>query len=419
LVGLLALAGCAQPPAVATQSAAVRAGDGRFDESTQTIVFTGDAAIGAVDLHLSVDGIGGTRGGNVRMRPSGGASFTAGPIAVDAGDRLSYWFTTLTNGVGNDGAVASATVSAGFQPTALHTEVVADATRGSVVRLVTSPAGGALDWADVHYSVDGGPLLNLRMAGAGDGSWSQPVALGASSTLDYWVTYSAGGMVLDSGRVRYHIGAVATRLQWLDSLFVADRSQGPPAGCVADGDWYRCDPYAFSVIAVSGGYHFDGDVLLVPFGITGTGPYGEALLKTVRMAFDYSGDLPRVGSGVALLPTSAAHPGLPPADDADGAAGKRVDPSWQLHAGYIVGGEGLGVALVDTHGVRSQVIDIPGHRSTYCRYGCALDVPVAQLAAGTNIDLDQVRYVAFVTEDGATVDQSVTVTDISFGLPIL
>jgi hypothetical protein len=62
-------------------------------------------------------------------------------------------------------------------------------------------------------------------------------------------------------------------------------------------------------------------------------------------------------------------------------------------------------------------IDVPGHRSSYCRYGCQLDVPVAQLAAGTSLDLSQIRYVAFVTEDNATVDQTVTVTDISFGPP--
>jgi hypothetical protein len=417
LVGMVALAGCAQPPVVASQAAAVRSSDGggRFDESAQLIAFDAGDKIDAVDVHLTIDDTSGrTRVANVRMARGSDGGFVAGPLALQAGDHLAFWFTTLAAGVGHDTAGSGATVSAGFQPTALRPEI-ATSGGGFVARLVSARA---LDWSDLHYTVNGGPEADVRMTAASDG-WSLPLVLPASSTIDYWMTYSVGGMVFDSGRSRYQAGATSGRLPWVDSLFVADSSQGTPAGCARDGDGYRCDPYAFSQIVMTGGYHIEGDVTLAPFSITNTGPYGEALLKTVRLRYQYVGELPRTGGGVVLLPTSASHPGLPPTDEADGAAGKAVAPAWTLHAGYLVGGDSLGVALVDTLGVRGNVVDIVAHRSSYCRYGCSLDVPVAQLANGTSLDLDRIRYVAFVTEDDATVDQWVTVTDLSFGPPLV
>jgi hypothetical protein len=72
------------------------------------------------------------------------------------------------------------------------------------------------------------------------------------------------------------------------------------------------------------------------------------------------------------------------------------------------------VALVDVNGLRSNTLDVVKYRSSYCRYGCALKVPVADLAAGTDIDLSQIRYVAFVTEDGASADQSLVAGHILF-----
>jgi hypothetical protein len=421
LVGLMALGGCAQAPAnVGAATAAVTAAGGRFDESAQTILFTADGAADAVDAHVTIaDDRGAARVANVRMRRGSDGAFVAGPLALAAGDRLSFWFTTLSRGVGHDTAATSAEVSTTFQPLALRAEIRGNATQGYAAHTVSQQP---LDWVDLHYRIDGAAQQNVRMArGAED--WSLPLSLRSAPTpsaVDYFITYSVGGQVFDGGQQHYRPSDPDERLVWIDSLFVPDRTtQGPPAGCVADGDWYHCDPYDFSHIYTSGGYHFDGDVLLVPFTITGTGPYGEALLKTVRLGFHYDGAAPRTGSGLVLLPTSTVRNGLPPRDQADEYYGKRVLSSWVLHASYLLGGDGLGVALVDVNGVRSHVVDVAQNRSTYCRYGCSLEVPIAQLAGNTGIDLEQIRYVAFTTEDGATVDQTMTISDLWMGPAIV
>jgi len=354
--------------------------------------------------------INGVRASNVRMRQEGGW-FVAGPLALRADDVLAYSFTYFANNAGHDTGTYTRDVPLTFQPKALRPEVRHDSAENAyVIRLVSSTA---VAWADVHYSVNGGPQLNVRLGDVG-GVVGHGITLAPTDELTYWMTYSVNGFMFDTATYVFHPTVATASTLWTDGFPIVNPGDTVPAGCVRSNDWYTCDPYSFSGVFTTGNYHFIDDATLVPFNITGTGPYGTSLVKTIRVAFKYAGAAPRSGLGLTLLPTSAAHSGVPPANADDRDRGKFVSPTWNLRAAYLIGGEGLAVALVDVNGLRSNALDVVTYRSSYCRYGCALKVPVSALAAGTDIDLSQIRYVAFMTESSATADQTMVAGHILF-----
>jgi hypothetical protein len=403
---LAALAGCAQAPTTAYRAAALQTADATIDEATQSLVYAAAANVTAVDAHLTING---ARAANVRMQQGADGRFVAGPLSLRADDVVSYWFTYFVDGRGHDTAAQSHTMPLTFEPRALRPEVRA-AGGGYVVRLVaqTRPA-----WADVHYVINGGTQENVRLGDVG-GTLGLPIALGANDVIDYWMTYASGAFVFDTGHAQFRPSAPTAALLWVDGFPVVNPGDRVPAGCSAAGSGYSCDPYAFSRVYTDGAYRFDDGASLAPFSIVGTGPYGDSLVKTLPIAFHYDGAAPRSGEGLLLLPTSAAHNGIPPLDADDGNWGKQVSTDWSLRASYVLGGDGLAVSLVDVNGVHGNAMDLASYRSTYCRYGCALKIPVSALAAGTDLDLSQIRYVAFQTEGTATVDQSLTIGNILF-----
>jgi hypothetical protein len=380
---------------------------GQLDEATQSIVFAPGVDAAWADLHLTING---TRPSNVRMRQDG-SRFVAGPLALRAEDVLAYSFTYFAGQAGHDSGSFTQVVPLTFQPKALRPEVRrAGGDDAYLIRLV---ATAALDWADVHYSLNGGPQLNVRLGDVG-GGLGLPLTLAPDDTLTYWMTYSANGATFDTAVYSFHPSAPTTATPWTDGFPVVNAGDTVPAGCAPANGWYTCDPYSLSEISTTGNYHVANDATVVPFQIVGTGPYGTSLIKTIQVAFQYAGAAPRVGTGIARLPTSAAHNGLPPLDAADRDRGKFVAPTWSLRVSYLLGGEGLAVALVDVNGLRSNALDVATYRSSYCRYGCALKVPVADLASGTDIDLSQIRYVELLTEDTATTDPSLVAGNILF-----
>jgi hypothetical protein len=395
----------ADPAAVAPS---VRA---RLDEASQSIVFTSSANVAWVELHLAVNG---ARQTNVRMRTGSGAAgaFFVGPLALRADDQLDYFFTYFADGVAHDTSRYSRTVPLTFEPKAFRPEVRAHVTAGAyLVRLV---ANTPVDWADVHYRVNGGAQQNARLHTVG-GALGQVLTLGANDQLSYWMTYSAGGHVLETGSYDFHPTTPTAATLWTHGFPTFDPAHpgAIPDGCMASGNWYTCEPFAFSRVETSGSYRFLDDAALVPFEIVGTGPFGNAFIKTLRIAFSAAAG-PRTGLGLVQLPSSSAATGVPPVDDADRDRGKFVSPSWSLRASYLIGGEGLSIALVDVNGLRSNAADIVTYRSSYCRYGCALKVPVATLVAGTDVDLNQIQYVEVRTESGIAIDPTLVMGHILF-----
>jgi hypothetical protein len=419
VVWLFAAVGCepeGDPGAEAPPSEAARAlgpeanVTERLDEATQSIVFDPGVTSGWADLHLRING---TRDTSVRMRRVADGSFVAGPLALRADDVLSYSFTYLARSVGNDTATYTRVVPLTFEPRALRPEVRATATPGSYqMRLVAS---ARVAWADVHYAVNRGPAQNRRLVDAG-GVLGQTIALAPGDRLDYWMTYAAAGFVFETGAYVFQPSVASAATPWI-SGFPAIEPGNPtpvPAGCTPTSDWFECEPYAYSRVSASGGYRFADDATVVPFGITGIGPFGTYYIKTLAVAFAYAGAAPREGVGVVLLPASAAHPGAAPESAEDRDRGKFVSPAWKLRAGYLIGGEGLSIALVDVNGLHSQALDVATYRGTYCRYGCSLEVPVAALAAGSDIDLSQIRYVELRSESGATGDPHLFLAHVLF-----
>jgi hypothetical protein len=425
VVWLVAAVGCdtEAPTAAATQALASESSESSdsnvssessatewLDEATQSIVFDPGVTAAWAELHLRING---TRDTNVRMRPAADGTFVAGPLALRADDVLTCSFTFLARGVGNDTATYTHVVPLGFEPRALRPEVRAASTPGAYqIRLVST---AKLAWADVHYALNGAPLENVRLVDS-SGVLAHGLTLAPGDRLDYWMTYEASGAVFESGRYTFHPTVPTARTPWI-SGFPPSEPGNPspiPAGCAPSNDWFTCAPYAFSRVSTSGGYHFADDATVVPFDITGSGPFGTSYIKTFAVAFAYAGAAPRDGVGLVQLPASAAHPGAPPESAEDRDRGKFVSPAWKLRAGYLIGGEGLSIALVDVNGLRSQALDVATYRGTYCRYGCSLEVPVAALAAGTDVDLSQIRYLELRTESGATVDPHLVLSHLLF-----
>ena len=380
-----------------------------LDEATQAIVFTSTESPTWVDLHLDIDG---ERTTNVRMRPGPNGSFLAGPLALRAGDVLTYSFTYFAGGQGHDTFRFTRVVPLTFEPTAFRPEVRAYLTQGAyLVRLI---ADAPVAWADVHYSVNGGAPVNLRLDDVG-GALGHALALGPDDELDYWITYAVGDTVLETGVYHFQPSVPGAETLWAHG-FPGDDPDDPahvPEGCWASDGWYTCATHAFSRVHAEDDVRFAGDAALVPFEIVGTGPFGTSLVKIAHVAFT-GATAPGTGVGLVQLPASAAAPGLPPIDAADRDRGKFVSRAWSLRASYVLGGEGLSVALVDVNGLRSHAVDLVAHRSTYCRYGCSLEVPVALLADGTDVDLAQIRYIELRTSSGVAADPDLVIGHIRF-----
>jgi hypothetical protein len=165
-----------------------------FDENAQSIVFQPSSAIDWVILHLTIDG---TRSTNVGM-PATGSSYSIGSLPIVGGDNLSYSFTYSVNGLATDTPAFSYTLPARWEPTAFFTEV-AGTSAGPEIAVVSTEE---LQWADVHYTVNGGVQLNLRLGQQGS-NLVQPVALNPGDVLGYSVTYSTGAAVFDTGMTEY------------------------------------------------------------------------------------------------------------------------------------------------------------------------------------------------------------------------
>jgi hypothetical protein len=387
----------------------------RLDEATQSIVFDPGVTAGWVDLHLRTNG---ARDTNVRMHQRTDGRFVAGPFALRAGDVLACSFTFLARGVGNDTATYTHVVPADFEPRALRPEVrVADAAAPGAyaLRLVSL---AKVTWADAHYTLNGAAPVNVRLRDLGGGVLGHPLALAPGDRLEYRMTYAVDGFFLETGTYVYYptVAPASATTPWIDG-FPRTEPGNPtpvPAGCSAAGDGFECAPYAFSQVTTTGGYRFAGDADVVPFDITGIGPFGTYYIRTLEVAFAYAGATPRTGDGVVRLPASAAQPGAVPLDAEDRDRGKYVSPTASLRAGYLMGGEGLSIALVDVNGVHGQALDVATYRGTYCRYGCSLKVPVAALAAGTDVDLTQIRYLELRTESGASVEPWLSLSQLAF-----
>jgi hypothetical protein len=191
------------------------------DEASQAIVFQPATSIDWVILHVTIDG---SRTTNVGM-PATGSSYTIGSLPILPGDTLSYSFTYSVNGQAYDTPQYSHTLSASFVPKAFFTQVASTTTGSEVV--VTSEA--QLAWADLHYTVNGGTQLNVRLTQQG-ADYVQPVALHAGDVLRYSATYSTGAAVFDTAVVTYVVGSSGDR-------FVVDQGTDSTTGlCVANGD---------------------------------------------------------------------------------------------------------------------------------------------------------------------------------------
>lgn len=189
----------------------------QVSNTAQSIVFTGPAGTQWVDVHFKING---ARNANVRMEAQANGSFSVSPLAVVAGDVLTYSFTYFANGVATDTPVFSHTFPNPWTPPAFRTTV-----SGSKLRALSTRA---LAWADAHYRVNGGPQLNVRMQ-AVSGGFETPVALKAGDTLSYWLTYSPGSYVFDTAQTSYLVpGGAAT-------TFTVDKSADSTTGsCTAN-----------------------------------------------------------------------------------------------------------------------------------------------------------------------------------------
>jgi hypothetical protein len=198
-----------------------------FDPSFQSIIFQPSSAIDWVILHVTIDG---TRTTNVGMPETGtsaaaGPSYEVGSLPVLPGDSVVYSFTYSVNGLAQDTPQFSSTLPDSWVPTTFFTEV----TNGTI-EVVSS---ASLAWADVHYTVNGGPQNNVRLSAQGSGpsfDYAQPVTLDPGDVLAYSVTYATSVAVFDTATVQFTAGSGATR-------FVVDLGADTTTGnCVSNGD---------------------------------------------------------------------------------------------------------------------------------------------------------------------------------------
>ena len=210
-----------------------------FDPDFQSIIFQPTSTIAStidwVILHVTIDG---TRTTNVRM-PETGTSAAAGPsyeiesLPVLPGDAVVYSFTYSASGLAQDTPQFSYTLPASWVPTNFYTEV-----KGGAIEVVSA---AALAWADVHYSVNGGPQLNVRLTPTTQqgSSYLQPVTLAPGDVLQYSVTYSTGAAVFDTAIAEY---------------------TAPPANLLG-GPWQ----FVKSDVSPSNAYSINGDTLHLDF----------------------------------------------------------------------------------------------------------------------------------------------------------
>jgi hypothetical protein len=194
-----------------------------FDPYFQSIIFQPTSAIDWVILHVTIDG---ARTSNVVM-PGTGTSAAAGPsyeiesLPVLAGDTVDYSFTYSANGLAHDTPPYRTILPASWVPPVFHTEL----SNGQIAAV----SAKALAWADAHYTINGGPKLNVRLTPQGT-TYVQPLAIHSGDVIEYAVTYSTGAAVFDTATLRYVASAAAAR-------FVVDSgSDGAMGVCVANGD---------------------------------------------------------------------------------------------------------------------------------------------------------------------------------------
>jgi hypothetical protein len=191
------------------------------DEAAQAVVFQPASSVDWVIAHVTIDG---TRTTNVRV-PATDSSYALGALPLLPGDTLLYSFTYSQNGLAQDTPQASYTIPAPWRPTAFFTEVTSSEAGSQIVVVSKSQ----LAWADVHYTVNGGTQMNLRLAQQGS-NYVQPVALNAGDVLRYSVTYSTGSAVFDTAVSKYVAGSTGDR-------FVVDLGTDSTTGrCVVNGD---------------------------------------------------------------------------------------------------------------------------------------------------------------------------------------
>ena len=149
-----------------------------------------------------------------------GPSYEVGSLPVLPGDTVVYSFTYSRDGLARDTPAFSYTLPASWVPTTFHTEVAG----GEIAAVSTT----AVAWADVHYTLNGGPQVNVRLTPEG-GRYVHPVTLQAGDVLAYTVTYATGVAVFDTAIARYVAGQAPTS-------FVVDRGADSTTGrCVAGG----------------------------------------------------------------------------------------------------------------------------------------------------------------------------------------
>jgi len=191
-----------------------------FDEAAQAVVFQPTVAIDWVILHVTIDGV---RTTNVAM-PASGGGFAIGSLPVVAGDSVAYSFTYSVSGLAHDSAPFSHALAASFQPAAFFTRVQSSDAGKQIAVVSTAP----LAWADAHYTINGGPQRNVRLAPSGS-SLVTPVTLAPGDVLRYSVTYSTGAAVFDTAVSTYGAAAVGDH-------FVVDLGADSDDGvCSANG----------------------------------------------------------------------------------------------------------------------------------------------------------------------------------------
>jgi hypothetical protein len=341
---------------------------------------------------------------NVRMTPSG-SSYRLTPLALRPGDQLSYYFTYLIGTVQTTTPTINYAVPLTFQPKAFLPRVdIGSSATDYLVHIATSTPPL---WADVHYTINGGTMQNVRMASGGT-----HVTLNTNDSLVYSMTYAYGTLVFETAQYTYVPTAPSFGYSWVNEALPTD----PGTGCDANGPPFNCSPYPFSLLYADGGYHSTATSFpLVPVEVTAISTtYFTGNLDMLFPAFTYSGPTPRTGTGLALIPAASGNTGSRPSTSADALLGKNVSATPALASNFVVGGAGMAVGFVDINGLWSNVVDVSQY-FVGCESGqCIFQVPLGTLTAGSPVDTTQVRYVVYVTESGATVNPSVNISDISF-----
>jgi hypothetical protein len=375
------------------------------DLANQAVVFTAPAGTSRVDVHFTING---TRNTNVRMMQSG-ATYRVGPLALRPDDQLSYYFTYLVGTVQTTTPTFNYAVPLTFQPLALLARVDPGASANDYVIHLASTT--PITWADVHYTINGGTQQNFRMPASGT-----HVTLKTGDALHYSMTYSAGTFVLETAASDYVPTAAAFGYTWV--LESAATPPSAPGACTTtDGTTFSCPPWALSKISADGGYQSTSTSGLVPVTVTfADSTYQKGNFTTLAVGFTYHGGTPRTGTGLVLIPTASDNSGNPPASTADALAGKNVSATPGFASNFMVGGTGLAVAMIDINGIWSNKADVASHvlPGSCDRPNCFLNVPMSDLTQGSTVDLTQIRYVAFITEPGATVDPTLLIGDARF-----